>query len=247
MAPHFRARAGGLGKLVELLVFPSFCVLCHTTLEERGERVVCRECLAQLRPREGAACLCCGRFFDGVAEPHFCERCLEHPPAFSVHRSCGSYGGVLKDLILLYKYRRMAVLSRALAGYADACLSGDGMLWQDVDFLVPVPLDRRRKRERGFNQSQRLARELARTRGLKVLKRCLVKTKTVPPQTTLAGAARETNVRGAYAVRGSTKVRGKVVLLVDDVFTTGSTLRECSRVLKEAGARDVRALTLAQA
>jgi competence protein ComFC len=141
----------------------------------------------------------------------------------------------------------MAVLSRALSGYVDACLSSDGMLWQDVDYLVPVPLDRRRKRERGFNQSQRLARELARTRRLKVLERCLVKTKAVPPQTTLEGPARETNVRGAYAVRGSTKVRGKVVLLVDDVFTTGSTLRECSRVLKDAGAKDVRALTLAQA
>jgi len=247
VALPFRARAAALGKLIELLVFPSFCVLCRSPLDEPGERVVCGECLAGLRPRKGASCLCCGRFFDGVAEPHLCAACLEHPPDFSVHRSCGAYGGVLKDLILLYKYRHLSVLGGVLSRYVVASLAADGILWQDVDYLVPVPLDRKRKRERGFNQSQVLARGLGKLRGLEVLDRCLIKTKAVPPQTTLEAAARETNVRGAYSVKRSGRLEGRVVLLVDDVFTTGSTLRECARVLKHSGARDVKALTLAQA
>jgi ComF family protein len=242
-----RARAASLGRHVELLVFPSFCRLCSNPLGRRGEKVVCRECLAQIAPRRGPICLCCGRFFGGAGDDHLCRRCLDREPAFSRHRSCGPYGGVLKELILLFKYGRASVLSQALAHYAEESLGMDEGLWEGLDFLVPVPLHPKRRRERGFNQSQLLARDLARIKGLKVLEKRLVKVKNVPPQTSLESAGREGNVRGAYGVRRIKSIKGKTLLLVDDVFTTGSTIRECSRVLMSAGARDVRALTLAQA
>jgi ComF family protein len=242
-----RARAAAAARHVELLFFPSFCRLCSRPLGRPGEKVVCRDCLGRLTPRRGPVCLCCGRFFEGAGEDHLCTRCLERPPDFSVHRSCGRYDGVLKDLILLFKYRKYSVLGRALAAYAGESLGADEALWQGADFLVPVPLHGKRKRERGFNQSEVLARELAGIKGVKVLEGCLVKTRNVPPQTTLESAGREKNVRGAYTVRGSSKIEGKTLVLVDDVFTTGSTLRECSRVLRQAGAAEVRALTLAQA
>jgi competence protein ComFC len=242
-----RARAAALARHVEFLVFPSDCRLCAKPLGRPGESVVCRECLARLEPRRGPACLCCGRFFEGAGAGHLCGRCLGRLPPFSLHRSCGRYDGVLKDLILLFKYQRLAVLARPLGRFASESLSGEEGLWQGADFLAPVPLHRRRKRERGFNQSQRLARELGGLRGLGVLERCLVKVRSTPPQTSLAGAGRETNVRGAYKVRRPERVRGRTIILVDDVFTTGSTLRECGLVLIRAGAREVRAVTLAQA
>jgi competence protein ComFC len=242
-----RARAAAAARYVELLLFPSFCRLCSRPLGRPGEKIVCRDCLDRLVPRRGPVCLCCGRFFEGAGEDHFCARCLDRPPAFSVHRSCGRYDGVLKDLILLFKYRKYSVLSRPLAAYAAASLGADEALWQGADFLVPVPLHGKRKRERGFNQSELLARDLAGRMGLKVLERCLVKVRNVPPQTTLESAGREENVRGAYDVRNAARVEGKTLVLVDDVFTTGSTLRECGRALRLAGAGDVRALTLAQA
>jgi ComF family protein len=168
-------------------------------------------------------------------------------PPFSVHRSCGRYDGVLRDLIILFKYGRASVLSRALARYAEDALGSDPRLWEGADGLVPVPLHRKRQRDRGFNQSQLLARELAALRGMRVLDGCLVKVRNNPAQTSLESAGREMNVRGAYEVRGRGKIEGKTLILVDDVFTTGSTLHECSLTLKDAGARDVRALTLAQA
>jgi competence protein ComFC len=242
-----RARAASAARHVELLIFPSFCRLCSCPLGRPGEKIVCRDCLERLVPRRGPVCLCCGRFFEGAGEDHVCRRCLERPPAFSVHRSCGRYDGLLKDLILLFKYRKYSVLGRALAGYAGESLGADDALWQGADFLVPVPLHGKRKRERGFNQSQVLARELAKINGMKMLEGCLVKVRNVPPQTTLESAGRERNVRGAYAVRRLSKIEGKILVLVDDVFTTGSTLRECSLVLRAAGAREVRALTLGQA
>ncbi len=247
MTTPLRARAAAAARHVELLFFPSFCRLCSRPLGRPGEKIVCRDCLARLAPRRGPVCLCCGRFFEGAGEDHLCARCLDRPPTFTVHRSCGRYDGVLKDLILLFKYRKYSVLGRALAIYAGESLGADDALWQGADFLVPVPLHGKRKRERGFNQSEILTRELARIKGMSVLGGCLVKTRNIPPQTTLESAGREENVRGAYEVKRGSKIEGKTLVLVDDVFTTGSTLRECGLVLRKAGAGDIRALTLAQA
>jgi predicted amidophosphoribosyltransferase len=101
--------------------------------------------------------------------------------------------------------------------------------------------------DRGFNQARLLARDLAALRGLGLLGRCLVKVRNVPPQAGLRAVDRERNVVRAYAVRRPAGVRGKTLILVDDVTTTGATIRECARVLKQAGAREVKAITLAQA
>ena len=245
----FSPRAAGarLARLVELLVFPSFCRLCRAPLEDPGERVVCGACLSKLAAYEGPSCPRCGRIRQDGGEDHLCARCLREPPAFTRHRSCGAYGGTLKEIILLFKYRTYAPLSRPLARFADAAVGRDQGLWAGADLLVPVPLHPSRRRDRGFNQARLLARDLARLRGLRVLDGCLVKTRNAPPQAGLRAADRERNVVRAYAVRRPDRLRGRTIVLVDDVTTTGATVRECARVLMESGAREVRAVTLAQA
>jgi len=242
-----RAGAARLAKLLELLVFPSFCHLCKAPLEESGERVVCGACVAKLIPRKGPHCLRCGRFQPGPGEDHLCARCQVEAPPFSVHRSCGVYGGVLKDIILLFKYRKYAPLSLPLAHFAGVCLAEDAQLWDGAEFLVPVPLHPSRRRERGFNQARLLARDLASICGIPVLASVLIKTRNAPTQAGLRAADRERNVRSAYAVKRPQEVRGRTLILVDDVTTTGATLRECAKMLKKAGAKDVRGITLAQA
>ncbi len=138
-------------------------------------------------------------------------------------------------------------MGKEIARFADLALADEEGLWWDVDALVPVPLHPRRKRQRGFNQAGILSQELGELRGIDVLKGSLVKKKNVPPQTFLAGSERRENVSGAFRVIHAEKVVGKSLLLVDDVFTTGATLTECCEVLKNAGAKEVRALTIAQA
>ncbi len=247
MTGRLRAGASALAKLAELLLFPSFCRLCREPLDRPGERVVCGDCLARISPRTAAECSRCGRFLDTPAGEPVCARCLRKEPPYSVHRSCGAYGGTLKDVILLFKYRRYAPLSRPLARFAADCLGEDDRLWRDADGIVPVPLHPARRRERGFNQSRLLARELGRLKGIGVLDRCLIKTRNRPAQAGLRAADRERNVRKAYAARQPDRIQGRTLVLVDDVTTTGATLRECARVLIEAGAKEVRAITLAQA
>jgi competence protein ComFC len=240
-------KAGGWGKLAELVVLPSFCKLCGRLLEKPGERIVCAACWDSLRPPRTSLCPSCGRFFEGAGESHFCARCLDRRPRVSVHRSCGEYGGTLKDLILLFKYRKFSVLGRGLAGFAGRVAGGDEELWWGVEALVPVPLHPRRKRDRGFNQSRVFAGELGKIMRMPVLDGALIKIRHTPPQTSLVSRDRAENVVDAYRVKKPDLVSGKTLLLVDDVFTTGSTIDECARVLLASGAKEIRALTIARA
>jgi competence protein ComFC len=242
-----RARLSAWGKLGALLLFPSSCEICRALLIEPGEKVVCRSCLAGLRMTHPPFCLCCGRFFDGSGESHLCAVCLERRPSFSRHRSAARYEGVVKDIILLYKYRGFEVLARGLADFIIRSLGREEDLWSGVEAIVPVPLHPRKERSRGFNQARALARRLAQRTNVPLVHKHLLKVKPTPAQTSLEARDRETNLKGAFRVRKPSGLAGKVVLLVDDVCTTGSTLRECSKVLRLAGAKEVRAVTVARA
>ena len=234
-------------KLGELIFFPSVCELCSRLLELPDERIVCRSCLHQLKPHISSFCLCCGKFFDDSGEPHFCRQCVLQRPCFSVHRSCGQYFGRLKDIIILFKYRGYRVLGKALATFALRSWGREESLWWGVDSIIPVPLFPKKQKKRGFNQAAVLAEELARQKGIELIEGHLIKVKKTPPQTSLEASARRKNLRGAFEVVNDQGIKGKTILLVDDVYTTGSTLQECSLALMRAGALEVRALTIALA
>jgi competence protein ComFC len=243
-----RPAAGAWLRLAELVLFPSFCRRCGRLLDRAGERVICRDCWAEAGARRPpAGCMICGRFLEGAGELHVCRACVEARPPYAVHRSGGAYDGALKDIILLFKYRRLSVLGRGLAGIAKEAVGGEEMLWSGVEAIVPVPLHPRRKRERGFNQSRVFAGELGKLAGVGVCDGALVKVRNAPPQTSLEGRERVGNVRGAYRVKKGDLVRGRVLLLADDVYTTGATIGECARTLLDAGAKEVRAVTIARA
>ena len=142
-------------KLVELLFFPSFCKICSALLEVPSEKVVCRTCWEKIKACIPSLCLCCGRFFGGINESHFCSKCLKERPPFSVHRSCGRYLGTLKDIILLYKYGSFLVLGKELAYFAHQTLMEEVDLWWGIEAVIPVPLHPKRKRKRGFKYSSR--------------------------------------------------------------------------------------------
>jgi len=234
-------------KIAELVFFPSFCRVCGRLLERTGERLVCRPCLEQLFPERAACCPSCGLFIPAAGEPNLCGDCLRKPPVFSCHRSAGRYSGLLKDLIVLFKYQKCEALGRDLARFAGEALSDETKLWAGVQAIIPVPLHRRRLKERGFNQAAVLARELGKRGGFPALDGRLRRVRNIPPQTELDGGARRKNVAGAFGLRRAKDVAGRTVLLVDDVYTTGSTIAECCRVLKRGGAADIKVLTLARA
>jgi ComF family protein len=178
---------------------------------------------------------------------HLCPDCTESPPAYIRHRSACRYRGIAKEIILLYKYKRLRALGPELARFLHLGLKEDAGLWWSADAMIPVPLHPRRQRDRGFNQAEVLARELSLLTEIPVITGQLKKRRDALPQTSLTGGSRRENLHEAFGIKDPHAVAGRVVVLVDDVFTTGSTLQECSRTLLDAGAREVRAVTIAQA
>ncbi len=241
------------------VVYPTSCSLCRDELTEATRIDVCRECWAHLEPWVGAACALCGLPFpsERALESNLplCPQCRVAQFEFDVARSYGLYGGRLRAAILQLKFRRRERLGKRLGE----------LLWftwntlaetrtDSPPVLVPVPLHRLRKRERGFNQAELLARGLSRkvakSRGPKrpiVETRCLYRLRSTPPQTGLSIQQRKENVHGVFAVTRPERIRGRVVVLVDDVMTTGATLSACAKSLKKAGALRVIGLTLARA
>jgi len=161
-------------------------------------------------------------------------------------RALGFYDGSLQEAIHRWKYERKTSLSTYFGRWMaeGLCRHWDPNLF---DLLIPVPLHPHRLRERGFNQAVLLVRELSRQTGIPFRKRILRKRKPTVPQVSLSGAEREKAVRGSFHVVGREELEGKSILLVDDVYTTGATVNECSKVLLAGGAKRVDVLTLAHA
>ncbi len=235
------------------LIFPRRCLLCGaflSSLEEspgRGAgRDICPECLKEFIPLKPAYCLRCGRpFKTRIASVHTCAHCLKKPPVYDRARSAGLYRDALRKAVHGFKYNGRTEMSRPLAAFMSENLEPP-FYPAEADLILPVPLHRRRVRQRGFNQSLLLAGRLfAFQRGL-IRHDLLLRSRWTEPQVSLKGRERLENVRRAFALADPGALRGRRVLIVDDVYTTGATANECARVLKQAGASQVLVLTLAR-
>jgi len=161
-------------------------------------------------------------------------------------RALGAYEGSLQEAIHRWKYEGKTYLTPLFAKWMA---EGLNRYWEphSFDLLIPVPLHRQRLIERGFNQVLLLVREISFRTGIPYRKTILQKKKPTIPQVTLSGLERERGLRGAFHVIGGEELVGKSVLLVDDVYTTGATVNECSKMLRSGGAKGVDVLTLAHA
>lgn len=224
------------------VVFPSRCPACGSGVAHPSRGPLCESCWQRL-PRHGSPRCSCGVPLAPRA-PGQCGRCRRGLSPFEAGASLGPYEGVLRTLLHELKYHGRRKVAARLA---EALLTSPGVVRvvEPGVVLVPVPLHPRRWRERGYNQSELLAQELARRTGLEVAAPALVRRKDTAPQTGLGAAGRRANVAGAFAVRKRARIVGRTVVLVDDVFTTGATARACAHALRAAGVRSVRLLTAA--
>ena len=220
------------------LIFPPRCEICGVMQEP----VVCARCRERFARIEPPWCRQCGLPFDPLAKsPAHCADCRDEPPPFDAARAAGLYGGTLRRAIHLFKYDGIRALAGPLGEFTAQVVEPPFA----IDCLCPVPLHPKREAMRGFNQALLLAEELAACWDAPVEAGVLERTRDTPPQMRLPADERRANIRNAFAVRDA--VAGRAVGLVDDVYTTGSTLREASRVLKRAGAARVLVVTVARA
>ncbi len=153
--------------------------------------------------------------------------------------------GVVRDSILRFKYNREMYFGPHLVDWLQVS-ARRWIDWREVDAIVPVPLHPRKQRQREFNQAEYLAKALGKSLNIPVAKRSLRRVKDTPTQTKLSAEDRARNMRGAFVVRNESVFKGKRLVLLDDVFTTGATLDSCAKVLRGAGAQNVIALAVAR-
>lgn len=236
------------------VLFPSDCHICGEALLNISRLPVCPACLDAIGPVRGRVCSICGERVltsyalpddDGLVRCPVCRR-VERP--FERALAYGSYDGGLRELVHLLKYNGVrpaaGVLGRMLA---EAIGKVQPSFGQEDVLLIPVPLYKGKRRQRGFNQAELISRAALNHRGrLRLATDLLVRTRDTHSQIGLTSHQRRENMRGAFAVTRAAEVTGREVLLVDDVYTTGTTVSECAKVLRRAGAERVWVATVAR-
>ena len=217
------------------LLFPPRCVGCR-----RPGTWLCPECRGRIEHVTGPLCPCCGR--PVTQSDRLCSVCCRMTPPIEGIRSAAYFEGVLREAIHRFKYRGVRALARPLGQLMAEQWSAYHI---PAEVLIPVPLHPARLAERGYNQATLLARELGTAIGLPVEAGSLLRIRATTPQIILDAAARQENVRGAFQCLDE-QIAGRLVVLIDDVCTTGATLSACSAALKGAGAGSVWAYTLAR-
>lgn len=237
-----RTLANQLTASVLGIFFPSRCPVCEGSSDSFITSPVCSRCFDSIGPYTGPACRVCAMPF-ASPQTTICGQCMAEEPRFKTAHTYGLYEGALKEAIHGFKFTPIRRLWRPL-----------GRFMQEIDvpgadfLIIPVPMRLKGLRQRGFNQAALLARSLAQARGLTLSLGVLQKIKDTPPQVGLSAKERKANVRGAFGVpkEGEAALKGASVMLVDDIITTGATVRECAKALKRAGAGEITVAALAR-
>lgn len=229
-----------LGKRFLDLLFPKACLFC-----QREDSFLCQDCQAAFEIEEENFCLCPQpKLLEKAGK---CKNCQAKSLA-GLHFALSYEDPRAKLLIKAFKYEPyLRELAKPLASFILAHFSLQGKTNFPQYLLIPIPLEKRRLRKRGFNQAEEIAKYLAPSLGTPFISDCLLKIKKTPPQTKLSGKERERNLRGAFLVKQPERIRNKKIFLIDDVYTTGTTMEEAAKTLLETGAKEVWGIAIARA
>jgi len=213
------------------LIFPPLCLVCNGVMvQSSGIRQICQNCLNNIESVP-----------ENLIKTHIFDRLEE---AFLTDIFVAAvFNPVIQKIIHHIKYRKMNILAVQVAKYLQPFLP-KRFFDLPIDLAVPVPLHPMREKERGYNQSLYIARGFMCHSPEIIVTHTLIRGRNTPSQTQLNREQRQINVKDAFQINSENSVKGKVILLVDDVVTTGATLNECARILKTAGAKEVYAATL---
>ena len=249
-------------RLLEL-VFPSniYCMACGAIIDRSRPYSLCDSCLSELHWVNGRSCERCGKALGADYDGELCPDCEDMEHYFDKGVICLEYGMHEREMILSYKYGGRAYMGEKFADMMYDKLAYEGLAYRGrgngavsarkrtdaFDLVVPVPVHKSKLKKRGYNQAQLMAAALAEKLGLLCASEVLVKVKHVDSMSHLNAAERRENIKNSFTMAaGQGKiVKDRRILLVDDVYTTGSTVDECGRVLLEAGARSVSIICLA--
>lgn len=231
-------------KIIDLLL-PPRCICCGKIVSNANG--LCADCFNNINFITKPYCAKCGHPFDEApsSKKMLCGTCLSKKQTpFRLSRSAIRYDDASKNMILAFKFMDKTENAPVFAKWLK--LAGADIFDEGVDLIIPIPLHFTRLIKRRYNQAALIATELGKLTHIKVDCTSVVRHKRTKPQVQFSGHARISNVKGAFSVKHPEKLKGKRIVLIDDVMTTGSTLKECALAMKKAGAKSVDTLTIAR-
>ena len=222
-------------------LFPAQCKVCESNIGLEPIPYLCEDCWDCLKIVTPPWCEICGiNNVDGV-----CDVCATTPPRYGKLRTIAFYDTILQKIIHLYKFEKRKSLAKHLS-YLMIKHQPKDCDYKEYDYILPIPIHRNRLRERGFNQSTLLAQSISNEIGINICTDALIRSKNTSPQSSLTRDARQTNVVGAFGIKNRNLIRGKRILILDDVFTTGATVNEAVNILWNEDPVEIDVLTLAR-
>ena len=231
------------------IIFPRKCILCDSPHDGDAE-TICPNCMDKISFIKDPACARCGIPFE-VTYPieeslnYLCGRCRSSPPLFDRALSVCQYDETARDIISAYKYHNKPYIGKDLVSIILKFLD-EKITELSSELIIHVPLHIKRLKERGYDQAYILSEGIGIRHGIPVSYGNLIRTRYTAPQVSLSGSERMENVKGAFLITDPSELKDKSILLIDDVFTTGATIKESVKVIKRAGAGKVYVLTFAR-
>ena len=218
------------------------CILCGTAIEKTEKYSLCTACKCQIH-FVNKECKKCGKPLEEMYLPDTCHDCMLTNHFFTAGYTCVAYDEEIKKLIYRLKYGRQRYLAYHMAEMMAAKIQEKKL--EQIDWIIPVPLHINKKRQREFNQSEIIGQYISRQIGWPLDRENLIRIKDTATQNKLSKEERKINMKNAFQILDSSKIKAKKILLVDDIYTTGSTLDSCSKELLRAGAKDIYVITFA--
>lgn len=228
------------------LIYPSniYCICCGSAIDKTRDYALCDKCIENFYWINNKICQKCGKILEEDYWRDLCEDCISNPHDFDKGFTCTRYGLYERVLMMDYKYSDKSYIGNKLGD-----ILYDRIVIEELDFdvIISIPIHKKRMEKRGYNQAEIMARALSRRLGNKEFGEYLVRTVDTAPMRNLGIEERRENVKNSFKLTSSgiDKIKGKNILLIDDIYTTGSTLDSASRLLKDSGANKVYILTFA--
>lgn len=221
-------------------IYPPRCMVCLSIIPLYEEKWVCKYCKESLVALTLINCIKCGRTVEHKGMT--CNECRKKELSFVKNYAVYPYDEIISTIIKNFKYGNHPQYSKGL-GYLMANYYKDNF-FEKIDFIIPVPMHKKKQKERGFNQADLLAKELSKLVNVDYIEDLIIRTKNTKAQNSLNASERKNNMENAFKLNEKYLVNGKIFLIVDDIYTTGSTIDACSKILLSNGSKSVFGFTL---
>lgn len=227
------------------LLYPekNTCFICDDYDENIGDKYICQNCYSTLEKNTGNLCEICSKLLDDTSSSMCCNECKNTKRYFVSAKSPLKYSSTVKKLIYDYKYYDKAYYYKMFGNILLEYIESNN--YKNYDLITSVPLHRSKLNKRGYNQSKLIAKYLSSHLNIKYV-RCLKRIRKTDVQNTLSKKERKINIDGAFSIVNKHIIKQKKILIIDDIYTTGSTIDECSKILVNNGAKNIYALTIAR-